>query len=100
MAILKTFTKQPSDRLDYDFDYSQWLGEDDEVLSAVFTVESLDGTTPTSPMMIDSEVVAATYTKVWVEGGQAGEIYKVTCTITTTRGRRKQDEIKIRLKEY
>lgn len=100
MAILKTHTKQPSDRLDYDFDYSQWLSANDEILSAVFAVESMDGMTPPSPMVVSSEVTAATYTKVWLEGGQAGEIYKVSCTITTTRGRVKQDEIKIRLKEY
>ena len=100
MTILKTHTKQPADRLDYDFDYSQWLSVDDEVLSAEFAVESIDGTTPIDPMFVASQVVTPTYTKVWLEGGKAGEIYKVSCTITTTRGRVKQDEIKIRLKEY
>ena len=100
MAILKTHTKQPADKLDYDFDYSHWLSSDDEVISATFSVASIDGSTPLSPMTLESSVVRATYTKVWVVGGSAGEIYKVTCTATTARGRVKQDEIKIRLKEY
>lgn len=100
MAILKTYTKQPADRLDYDFDYSQWLASDDEVISATFAIATLDGSTPADPMDIDSSVVLPTYTKVWLVGGSAGEIYKVTCTVTTSRGRIKQDEIKIRLKEY
>ena len=41
MAILKSYVKQPVDRLDYDFDYSQWLDPSDDLFSAVFSVESL-----------------------------------------------------------
>ena len=100
MAILKTHTKQPADRLDYDFDYSRWLSTDDELVSAVFLVESLDDPAPTNPMVITGEVVTPFYAKVWVMGGSTGETYKVSCTVTTTRGRVKQDEIKIRLKDY
>lgn len=100
MALLKSYTKQPADRLDYDFDYAIWLNADDEILSAEFTIDSLDDVAPQTPMTADSQVVAATFTKVWLVGGQAGETYKVSCTVTTARGRVKQDEIKIRLKEY
>jgi hypothetical protein len=100
MALLKTHTKQPADRLDYDFDYSQWLSANDEILSAVFSVESLGEETPPAPMTLSGESVTPTYAKVWAVGGAAGEVYKITCTVTTTRGRVKQDEIKIRLKEY
>ena len=97
MSITKT--KQPAERLDYDFDYSLWLNPDDEVISAVFVMEYLGEGTPLIPLVIDSEVVAATFTKAWVLGGTHGEVYKLTCTATTSRGRVKQYEIKIRLKD-
>ena len=100
MSILKTYTQQPADHLDYDFDYSSWLSQGDEIISAVFAIESLGGGTPTTPMVIDSEVIQPTFTKVWLSGGLAGDVYKVTCTITTSRGRIKQNEIKIRIKDY
>ena len=100
MAVLGKYVKQPIDRLDYDFDYSLWIGQGDEVISAVFTVESLDEPVTVNPLTIDSQVVMPLYTKVWLVGGNAGETYKVSCTATTARGRVKQDEIKIRMKEY
>ena len=100
MAILKSYVKQPVDRLDYDFDYSQWLDPSDELSSVVFSIEALGDDTPSTPLQVDSSVSTATYAKVWVVGGSAGEMYKVSCTITTSRGRVKQDEIKIRIKEY
>lgn len=100
MAILKTYTKQPADRLDYDFDYSAWLSVGDELISAVFLIELLEGIPSEAPMGLTSQVVMPTYTKAWLVGGISGEVYKVSCTVTTARGRVKQDEIKIRLKEY
>lgn len=100
MAILKTHTKQPGDTLDYDFDYSKWLNADDDIISAVFDITFLGTPAPVAPMTISSNVVQPKFTKVWLTGGAAGEVYKVTCTITTARNRVKQDEIKIRLREY
>lgn len=92
MAILATFTKQPIDRLDYDFDAAAFLKGDDLIESAVFSIEPVG-------LELDSTVVEPTYTKVWVKGGAVGNTYKVICTITTERGRVKQDEIRIRIRE-
>lgn len=100
MAVLKTYIKQPGDRLDYDFDYSAWLNPDDEIISAEFAVEFLGSPVPAVIMTDDATVMQPTFTKIWLVGGAAGEVYKVSCTVTTTRGRIKQDEIKIRVKEY
>ena len=104
MTILGTFIKQPADRLDYDFDYSLFLIDVDTLETAVFEVVTLvesetEITTP-NPLAIDAEVVADTYTKVWVSGGEIGYIYKISCTVTTGHGRVKQDELKIKIKEY
>ena len=100
MALLKNYTKQPAERLDYDFDYSKWLVSGDALISAVFTVDILNGGISENPLVIDSEVCMPTFTKAWITGGLAGENYKVSCTATTSRGRTKQDEIKIRIKDY
>lgn len=93
MTILATYVKQPIDRLDYDFDYSQFLAGADSIESATFLVEP-EGLT------LDSTVVEPTFTKVWISGGDVGTAYIVNCTVTTAHGRIKQDEIKIRVKEF
>lgn len=93
MAILNTFIKQPADRLDYDFDYSVFLAAADSIETAVFTVEP-------AGLTIDTSLVEPTFTKVWLQGGVVGNTYKVSCTITSAHGRVKQDEIKLRIREY
>lgn len=100
MAILKKYKKQPADRLDYDFDYSLWLAVDDEILSAVVTIENLNAAVSLTPVIVDSSVTLPKFVKVWLSGGAAGDYYKVSCTITTSRDRVKQDEIKIKVTEY
>lgn len=100
MALLGKFVKQPIDRLDYDFDGSRWLASNDAFISAAFTIENLGEGVSQDPLVIDTEVCTPTFAKVWLSGGMAGETYKVSCTITTSRGRVKQDEIKIRVIEY
>lgn len=93
MAILNTYTQQPADRLDYDFEYTDFLKGVDAVESAVFAVEP-------AGMTLSGEVTEPTFTKVWASGGELGKSYKISCTITTAHGRVKQDEIKVRIKEY
>lgn len=92
MAILSTFTKQPSERLDYDFDFSAWLNSDDAIASAQFSVVP-------ETLTLDGSVIRPTYAKVWVSGGENGVSYKITCTASTVQGRVKEDEIRIRVKE-
>ena len=89
--ILGTFTKQPADTTDYDLDYIDWLTAGDNVQSMVVTADA--GIT-TSHFVADPRV------KIWVSGGMAGATYKVTCTMTSADGRIRQDEFKIRCKEY
>jgi len=100
MSILQKYKKQPVDRLDYDFDYSQWLAADDEIISAVTKIENLNPTASETPVEIDSTVTLPRFVKIWLSGGAAGDFFKVSCTITTVRDRVKQDEIKIKVIEY
>lgn len=91
MAILAKFTKQPSDVLDYDIDFSEWLPEDDDGLTAQVTVES--------GLTLDSFTIHGAIVKVWLSGGTSGRAYKVTVLLITVDGRSKEAEIVIKVKE-
>lgn len=90
--ILATFTKQPADVQDYDIDFNDYLtGMSDTGASASVTAEA--------GITIDSHALNSGVVKVWVSGGTDGT-YKITVTLTTTGGRVKQAEVKIKVKEY
>lgn len=90
--ILGTFTKQPADKFDYDIDYTDWLTSGDNVQGAIVSGDA--------GITIDSTFINDPRIKIWLSGGTAGITYKVTCTMTSSDGRVRQDEFKIRIKEY
>lgn len=90
---LATFTKQPIERLDYDVLYDDWLTPGDGLRSVQLTIDK-PGLTSTQ------QNVSAFALKVWLAGGTDGVTYKVTVTVETDDGRIKQDEFKIKVKEY
>lgn len=81
MASLRSFTQRVEEVLDYDFDFTDWLGADTITGSSVTSTPS--GLT-----------VSTTYTnkvaKVWCSGGTSGTCYDVQLTITTFAGRTKE----------
>jgi len=97
MAVLGQFTKQPSDLLDYNIDYSQWIEDEDQPASAAVAV-TLDGAATTNIVHERTEIVGQVV-RSWFSGGVAGETYKVTVATTTVYGRVKEDEYKIKMKE-
>lgn len=90
--ILGNFTKQPIDVLDYDIDYSEWLTTNDNVENVNVTVEP-SGLTVGNTFINDPRV------KIYLSSGANGTTYKITITMTTTDGRVKQDEFKLKVKE-
>lgn len=92
VAILGKFTKQPTDVLSYDIDYTPWLEDLDDTITS-YTVAIETGAT------IVSHARQLGVIRVFVAGGTNGQQYKVTCTATTTGGRVKQAEIVIKVKE-
>ncbi len=88
--MTSNFVKDPSDRLDYQIDWSAWLG-DDAISASAWTVP--DGLTEHSS---SNTTTAAT---VWLAGGTAGQDYRVTNQITTAGGRIKQQSITIQVQE-
>lgn len=73
------FTKAVGAKLDYGFDWSDWLQDGETISTSTWTVPS--GLTEVS----DSN--DATGTKVWISGGTDREIYTITNKIVTTDNR-------------
>lgn len=77
--MTNVFTKDPDAILDYQWDWSEWLAEDELIIDAVITVP--DGLT------LDSQDDADTTITVWLSGGTIDEGYQVTCHIETNQDR-------------
>lgn len=90
---MNLFQKQPADQLDYDLDFSQWLTDDDTLVGVTATSNVPE------ELIIESVSIEGQSIKVWVSGGENGETYKVTATVTTTLGRIKELDFKIRVKD-
>jgi hypothetical protein len=91
--MLATVIKQPADHLDYDVDFGRWLPSGDAVTMAETAVE------PTGQLVIDSVQITGAIVKVWTSGGLTGESYKITVTASTSGGRIKQAEFRVRVRD-
>ena len=89
MAFPK-FTKDPQAVLDYEIDWSDWLGAD--------TIASSSWTVPSGLTEEDSSDTTTAAT-VWLSGGTAGTNYDVTCEIVTDGGRTDDRTITIQVKQ-
>lgn len=91
MTVIGTITQQPADKIDYDIDCSDIAGADDSIVLAEVAVTP-SGLTVTALPRGDK-------VKLWVYGGVSGSTYKVEVTVTTTLGRIKQGELKVKIKD-
>lgn len=92
--LLGTVTKQPNERFDFDVDFTPWLAERaDDTLGAV-----VSSVTPTGLLLIGISHDGVSV-KQWVEGGTDGVLYTVTLSATTTGGRLKEVEVRVRVRE-
>lgn len=71
--------KDPDANLDYAWDWTSWLPDGDTITSHQVTVP--DGLTLGTTTLTGAIVTA------WISGGTPGELYTVTCRITTSDGR-------------
>lgn len=92
MSLLGNFFKQPSEVVDYDIDYTDWLTSGDNVQSCNVTVAP-------AGLTIDSTFINDPRVKIWLSGGTVGAQYKLTARTTTADGRVKEDEFKVKVKE-
>jgi hypothetical protein len=79
MAVFKDHKKDPDAVLDWIFDWNDWLGETENISSATFIVDP--GITVTTNSYTQKTAT------VWLQGGTEGQVYRVTCRVTTSEGR-------------
>ncbi len=89
---MQTFTKDPNEHLDFDFDFSRWLPDGDLIASAVAEIA---GSTATITTVEPSN----TSVRVWLSGGVAAESGTITVRATTNEGRIKEAAVRIKIKE-
>ena len=87
----KGFVKDPQAILDYSLDWGPWL-DGDTIATSNWVVES--------PLVIESasEVFTATTTTLFISGGDAGQSYSITNTITTAAGRTDERTLDLRIR--
>jgi hypothetical protein len=73
------FLHDPDATLDYRFDWSTWLSDDETIVSSTVTVPT--GLTLASQSQEDGIVTG------WISGGTLFKSYDVRCRITTSDGR-------------
>jgi hypothetical protein len=84
--------KDPDARLDFAFDWTAWLEEDETIVSYTFEVASGDVT-----LDVDAELDGVV--TIWLTGGTAGTKSRVTCHIVTSVGREDDRTMSITVKE-
>jgi len=85
------FIKDPDAVLDWQFNWANWLHDGESIASASFIVD--DGLTA------DSTGHDATVATVWLSGGTAGHVYRVTNRVVTSDGRTDDKSINVRVTE-
>lgn len=90
MSTPDSFTKDPDEKLDYDFDWTAWLGGD---TIASFSILPVTGLT------VQSSTATASKVTVWLLGGTLNTTVEVTCRITTVGGRIKDDTVPFRIRK-
>lgn len=81
---MQRFIKDPDATLDYTFDWSEWLGDNETIQSHDIDVDQ--------GITVDSETSNNTGVTVWLSGGDVGETYSVSCEITTDNDTPRIDE--------
>lgn len=101
MPLLGSTVKQPGEVELYAISYKQDLAATDSISIIGINISSLDGETEGLPV-VETYLVdnASQQVKMFISGGTAGFIYKVTTRVQTDTGRILEDEFKLKIKDY
>jgi hypothetical protein len=102
-----SYTQQPNDVLDYDIDMASWFKSDptDDIDTVTYTIESAQEAVPTlelGPVPHEATVLIGAQPvrfKAWIAGGTVNTDYKITFLVTTEQGRKKEVEMKIKVRD-
>jgi hypothetical protein len=93
-AILASLEKTSADRLDYDVNYSNWLTDEDIIISANVNINNIEVTFVADTVEISDQTV-----RVWMAGGLDGETSEVAVYATTNAGRVKEARFALTIKD-
>ena len=88
--MTQQFTKDPNATLDYQINWSLWLGTD--------TIVTSTWVVPTGITRV-SDSNGTTTTTIWLSGGTVSHDYELTNRIVTAAGRTEDRTITIQLRE-
>ena len=100
--ILGRYTKQPSEILDYDIDFSEFLADGDTLATTgnpPVPVPLEVSVSPTGLTLGPTYVIGGKTVKQWVSAGTIGVKYKVTLKLTSGAGRKKEIEFVVTVKD-
>lgn len=89
---MDSFNKQPTERLDYDIDFTEWLPNGDAIISTVAVSD------PVGLYLVITDA-ATIIPKVWVGGGEDKNRYVVSVVCETNQGRTKEVNFQIKIKD-
>lgn len=82
MAVFKDHKKDPDATLDWIFDWNDWLAESETISDAEFILDPGISIDPVKGFGNTTKTAT-----VWLTGGTEGQVYRVTCRVTTSEGR-------------
>ena len=88
---IKTWTKDPDATLDYELDWSTWLGTGETISAATVTVPA--------GITLDTDTNTDTTQTAWLSGGTAGAHYDVVYQITTNQSRTDDRTVRITVED-
>ena len=96
------FIQSPRERLDYTFDFTDWLqGQVTLDADSVYVTDYVDVTvSPSNELNIDAVEAEQKRVKVFLSGGILNKTYKIRCLITTTTNILKEAVITVTIKDY
>lgn len=89
---MDSFYKQPTERLDYDIDFTEWLPNGD----AIITTDAVSIPVGLTLTITDATTIIP---KVWVGGGENKKRYVVSVVCETNQGRTKEVNFQIKVKD-
>jgi len=88
---VQTYLKDPDAKLDFGFNWSDWLATGETISTSEWDVET--GITE------DSDSKTTIKTSVWLSGGTAGTTYEITNKVVTSQSRTDERTLSIRVVE-
>ena len=80
---MSLLAKRASSRLDHSFDWSGLIAADEHIQLATWTVAPVEA----GGLEIDSQDGSGPIQGVVISGGRLGEMYRLICQISTSKGR-------------